>query len=145
MEIKKQYDISFESFITKEVLNACTDVEQKKLESVYTVVTALLKKHESGNTLNFDGIWAIDRDHLLNLIQHDQLEDFYVMLSEQVDTNELASVLVANDRIEFGDIYILHPNDIKLIADIQAALQDMVDNHNVFRDIQPPFDVDSND
>lgn len=145
MENKKQYNQSFEDFVTKDVLDNCTDLEKEKLERIYTAVTALIEKYGAETTLNFGGTWQLDRDHFLNLIQYDQLEEFYIMLNEQVEDQALSSVLIAPDRTEFSEVYIMLPNNLKLIIKIQNALRDIQENHNVFRDMRPPFDTDSAD
>jgi len=144
MNIKKQYLVSFEDFMTQETLDTCTELEKDKLKRVYDTVSTLIKQYDSNGANNADRMWLIDKAIFLDLITHDNLEDFYVVITENVDGSDRAYITIHEDAITIWDwdVHTLQENDIKLISGIQIALQHMAEHHNVFRDMEPPFDLD---
>lgn len=142
MENKKQ---TVEDFITPEVLETCTTVEKEKLNRVYTTVTARIKKQGAEPVPSFGGTWEIDHEHFLNLIAYDQLDNFSIMLNERVDDQTMSTVFITPDQFEFGEVYIMLPENLKLMTNIQKALRDIKEHHTVFCDMQPPVDTDSDD
>lgn len=133
----KNKEQSFEEFITPEVLETCTTVEKEKLERVYTAVTALIKKHGAEPVPSFGGTWEIDREHFLNLIAYDQLDNFSIMLNELVDDQTMSSVFITPDQFEFGEVYIMLPENLKLMTNIQKALRDIRTSHRFLRYAAP--------
>lgn len=123
MKAKKQYEMSFEEFMTQDGLDRCTEDDREKLDHIYTVITDNIKAHESDN-------WNIDRDTFRRAITDpdDEFYEPYVTLEDRVDEYTMASVQVYRTVVSFGDGGILNADDLKFITDTQRDLNDLENN-----------------
>lgn len=126
MLTQNQYNTSFEDFVTPEVLDVCTMDEKETLKSVYTAVTNCIKQFGSDTIPTNEGTWRIDRQHFLTILASDPQKKPSILLNKRLGVQRQASVLVTHENIEFDDVYMMHPDTLRLATNIQKTLRDIL-------------------